>query len=239
MHYAKLVLRSLLFVAAVVLYVISRYHGGEGIFLGFERKTYILVVIFIVYAFEMACRFFPSRLESMGCQKQFRKNFKPTGETKPRLQSPWRTFFAALAWILLNAVIGVLYGTRVIDEGILILISLFYGVADMICILFFCPFQTWIMKNRCCTDCRIYNWDFAMMFTPFVFIPTVYTYTLLGLSLLLLVRWELTLLFSPERFSETTNCSIACVNCKEKLCYHKKQLRSFLFKNRARFRKNK
>jgi len=238
MHYVKLLLRSLLFISAIVLYILSRYHGGDGIFLGFEEKTYILLTIWIAYAFEMACRFFPSRLESMGCQKQFKRNYMPSGESKPRLQSAWRTFFVALVWCLLNGAIGILYYTHVIDEGVLILVSLFYGVADMICILFFCPFQTWIMKNRCCTDCRIYNWDFAMMFTPFVFVPTLYTYSLLSLSLLLLFRWEITLRLHPERFSEKTNCSVSCANCKEKLCHHKKQLRGFIFKNRARFRKN-
>ncbi len=236
-HYVKLFLRALLFFAAIVLYILSRHHEADGIFLGFEKKTYILAVIWIIYAFEMACRFFPSRLESMGCQKQFQKSFLPTAESEPRLQSSWRTFFAALSWILLNAVIGVLYYTHIVDEGILVLVSLFYGVCDMICILFFCPFQTWIMKNRCCTVCRIYNWDFAMMFTPFVFIPTLYTYSLLGLSLLILLRWEITVRLYPERFSERTNGSLACVNCKEKLCHHKKQLRGFIFKNRARFRK--
>ena len=33
----------------------------------------------------------------------------------------------------------------------------------------------------------------------------------LGLSLLLLIRWELTLYFHPERFAENTN---ACISCK-------------------------
>ena len=239
MHYAKLVFRALIFVAAIALYVVSRYQSDDGIFLGFEKKTYILAIIWIVYAFEMACRFFPSRLESMGCQKQFKKNYLPSGEERPHLQSPWRTFFTALVWLGLNGVIGAFYYLGVIDAGILILVSLFYGVADMICILFFCPFQTWIMKNRCCTNCRIYNWDFAMMFTPLVFVPTLYTYSLLGLSLILLFRWELTLRLFPERFSDRTNCSLSCANCKEKLCHHKKQLRGFIFKNRARFRKSK
>lgn len=239
MHYAKLVLRSLIFIAAVVLYILSRVHTGESSFLGFEKKYYILAVIWVVYALEMACRFFPSHLESPGCQKQFQRNFMPTEDKTPRLQSGRRTFAVAGAWLLLNALIGVLYYTHLIDGGILILITLFYGVSDMICILFFCPFQTWFMKNRCCTVCRIYNWDFAMMFTPFVFIPSLYTYSLLFLSLLILFRWELTYRLHPERFSEKTNCAISCRNCKEKLCQHKKQLRAFLFKNRARFRKHK
>ena len=94
----------------------------------------------------------------------------------------------------------------------------------MICILFFCPFQTWFMKNRCCAVCRIYNWDFAMMFTPYLFIPNGYTWSLLGMSLLLLIRWEITVHRHPERFAENTNAALSCKNCEEKLCHHKKQL---------------
>ena len=69
-----------------------------------------------------------------------------------------------------------------------------------------------------------------MMFTPFVFIPNLYTWSLLALSLALLLRWEITLKMHPERFSEKTNANISCVNCQEKLCHHKKQLISLMKK---------
>ena len=88
------------------------------------------------------------------------------------------------------------------------------------------------MKNRCCTVCRIYNWDFAMMFTPLVFIPNVYTWSLLGMSLLLLLRWEITLRRHPERFSDRTNACLSCQNCTEKLCHHNKPLQVFRLKER-------
>lgn len=234
MHYLKLVYRSALFLAATCMYLVSRLQGDESMFYGFEQKHWLLIVIWLVYAAEMISRFFPSRLESMGCQKQFQRNYKPTGEAVPELQSNKRTLSVALAWLLLNGIIGVLYYTGIIDAGILILISLAYGVCDMICILFFCPFQTWFMKNRCCTVCRIYNWDFPMMFTPFIFIPSVFTWSLLLMSILLLGRWELSIKLHPERFSERTNANLSCVNCQEKLCHHKKQLRSFWEKNKAK-----
>ena len=121
------------------------------------------------------------------------------------------------------------------DKGILILIAIAYSVCDIICILFFCPFQTWFMKNRCCATCRIYNWDFAMMFTPFIFIPNWYTYSLLGCALILLLRWEITYKLHPERFSVSTNGCLDCSKCKEKLCQHKKQLRGFLKKYKDTF----
>ncbi len=230
MHFIKLVFRSLLFLGATVLYIINRTKNNDQMFGGYENEPWLLAFIWILFTVEMALRFFPSRLESPGCQKQFARNYKPTGKEKPSLQSGRRTFAVAAAWLGLNAAIGALYFTNIIDKGILILIALAYGACDMICILFFCPFQTWFMKNRCCTDCRIYNWDFAMMFTPLIFIPDVYTWTLLGLSLILLLRWEITLRLHPERFSTKTNENLRCANCKEKLCHHKKQIRKFLQK---------
>lgn len=232
LHLVKLVGRSLMLAAATLVYILSRAAGTPEMFGGYEDAFWLLGAIWVIYVIEMALRFFPSRLESPGCQKQFRRNYKPTGEKTPILQSWRRTLSVALVWFALNAIFGVLYYTNIIDAGILILISLAYGVCDMICILFFCPFQTWFMKNRCCTDCRIYNWDFAMMFTPLVFIPHPYTWSLLGLSLLLLVFWEISLRLHPERFSQTTNAGITCQNCTEKLCKHKKQLASFIRKRK-------
>lgn len=229
-HYAKLIYRLLLLILATIAYIVSKKQNTDELFKGYEKNYWILGIIWVVYAVEMACRFFPSKVESMGCQKQFKQNYKPTGEVIPKLQSWKKTFAVVLVWLMLNGIFGALYFTDIIDEGVLILVSLFYGVCDMICILFFCPFQTWIMKNRCCGDCRIYNWDFAMMFTPFVFIPNLYTWSLLALSLALLLRWEITLKMHPERFSEKTNANISCVNCQEKLCHHKKQLISLMKK---------
>ena len=49
--------------------------------------------------------------------------------------------------------------------------------------------------------------------------------SLLALSLVLLLRWEITFYRHPERFSEETNEYLHCKNCTEKLCMHKKQLR--------------
>ena len=99
-----------------------------------------------------------------------------------------------------------------------------YSVCDVICILFFCPFQSWFLKNKCCSACRIYNWDYAMMFTPLFFVRKGYTWSLLALSVALLVRWEIVFYRHPERFSEKTNEYLRCANCTEKLCVHKKQL---------------
>lgn len=236
LHYIKLVYRSVLFVAATVVYILNRINNTGSTFGGFENNYWLLGMISLVFVVEMVFRFFPSRLESMGCQKQFAKNYKAigAGTARPVLQSWKRTFLVAVVWLALNAVFGILYYAKIFDAGILVLISLAFSVCDMICILFFCPFQTWFMKNKCCTSCRIYNWDYAMMFTPLVFVANLFTWGLLAVALALLARWEITVRLYPERFAENTNGCLSCGNCKEKLCQHKKQLHHFIAANRKR-----
>lgn len=229
-HYVKLVYRSLLLAAVTVYYIVKRVSHVDEKIETLANSPVVMAILGAVFAVEMVFRMFPSRLESMGCEKQFRRYYKPTGEEKPKLQSAWVTLSVFFVWILLNGVFGTLYLTGVFDQWIMIIISLVYSVCDMCCILFFCPFQTWFMKNKCCMTCRIYNWDYAMMFTPLAFVRGVFTWGLFGLALFLLLLWEVRLHRHPERFSERTNESLACVNCKEKLCTHKKQLRRFLRK---------
>ena len=166
LHYFKLFYRSVLLIVAALFYVTDRIGSRNGLYQGLQKHRWLLLIIWIIYAVEMILRFFPSELESMGSQKQFARNYQPSGRTELNLTSPWRTFAATAAWLALNGLFGLLFFRKIIDRDILVLISLAYGVCDMVCILFFCPFQTFILKNRCCTDCRIYNWDYAMMFTP-------------------------------------------------------------------------
>lgn len=231
LHYIKLVCRSILLISALTVYLVFKF-SKKDLSISNLELTLVFGIIWALYFLEMVIRFIPSSMESMGCQKQFEINYIPNESKKEVLftKKPKTTRLVLLSWIILNSIIGILYFTKVFDKGILLLISFAYGVCDMICILFFCPFQTWIMKNKCCTTCRIYNWDFAMMFTPLIFIPSFYTYSLLILSLMLLLKWELYYHKYPERFSEVTNSNLQCENCKEKLCHHKKQLRSFMRK---------
>ena len=233
-HYLKLIFRSCLFIAATMVYIINRANGTGKYFGQCTHLSYVMRLVWIVFVVEMILRFFPSKLESMGCQKQFRRNYKPLHN---QVHVSWFDKTAAVVlifWLAFNSVIGGLYGIGIIDTGILVLISLAFSICDMICILFFCPFQTWIMKNKCCTSCRIYNWDYAMMFTPLVFSKDLLALSVFFFALLLLARWELTAYLHPERFSDTTNACLSCGNCKEKLCHHKKQLQHFLKKHHLR-----
>lgn len=147
-----------------------------------------------------------------------------TGRTDIRIEDNNAVFLVALVWISFNLAFGALHQVGILDDGFMLLLCMAYAVCDMICILFFCPFQTWFLKNKCCSTCRIYNWDYAMMFTPLFFVQKPYTWSLLALSIALLARWEITFFRHPERFSVNTNGYLACTNCSEKLCREKKHL---------------
>ena len=57
-----------------------------------------------------------------------------------------------------------------------------------------------------------------MMFTPLIFVPNFYNYSLVIMSLVVLIFWELTYYIYPERFYEETNDNLKCKNCKEFMC---------------------
>lgn len=224
-HYFKLVFRSLLFIWALFVYILNSKFHGMSFTDGIKNFKLLFVVIWVVFASEMILRFFPSPTESMGCQKQFKKNYIPTDTKIADVKAGTKqAVMVAVSWIILNGLIGILYFKNLIDDGILLLICLFYAISDMICILFFCPFQALMMKNRCCTTCRVYNWDYLMMFSPLILIPNIYTYSLVGFALVLFLRWEITNYTTSYLFYEETNHALACENCKEKLCFHKKNL---------------
>ena len=247
LNYLRLLYRGTLLLGVLVYYILTRVNGMP--FFDFTNPLTYFVLGFITLSFsgEMIERFIPSKTSSMGSQKQFKRNYLPSGKEEPKLQSWKITLLVAGVWITLNAIFGVLYYFNIFDQGIMVLIALTYSVCDMICILFFCPFQTWFMHNRCCGTCRIYNWDFAMMFTPLVFIVIIpldtgvsinpFAVILVFFSLVLLVKWEITYHMYPERFSDETNLSLRCENCKERLCSHKRQLQ-FLLRKSQEFIKN-
>ena len=225
LHYIRLIYRSVLLIAFLILYLSYRFREGEEVSAALEKRPLLLMIIWAVFTLEMILRFFPSRFESPGSQKQFAMNYRKTGKTQIRIEDNNAVMLVALIWIAFNCIFGALHIAGILDDGIMILLCCVYSVCDMICILFFCPFQTWFLKNKCCSTCRIYNWDYAMMFTPLFFVQKSYTISLLILSMALLARWEITFYRHPERFSETTNGYLGCQNCTEKLCTHKNQLK--------------
>ena len=224
-HFLQFTVRCIFFLTAAVLYIRARIKGSDEPFGEEGGLPFFWGILWLVLFTEMIFRLMPTKEAGIGCQKQFKHNFLPTDDTVPKpVTSRERIIFLGIVWIGGNLIIGALYLTKIIDAGIMVLLSLAYGVGDLICLLFFCPFRDWFLKNRCCTDCAIYNWDFPMMFTPYIFLPHPYTWSLLGIALVILGIWEINRHIHPERFAENTNANLSCKMCKDKPCRHAKRL---------------
>ena len=221
----RLISRCFILAGCVLLFV---YAPGQfavlekgGFFSGFS----LLHLLWGVWVADMVMQLVPIREKvPLGSQKLFRQRFRPIRE-KINYQALRRyivsttkaAYLVMLLWAALLTVVGALYFTGVIGGKALFFISVVFYVCDLICVLIWCPFRL-ILKNRCCTTCRIFNWDHLMMFTPMMFINGFYSRSLLILSVVVWLIWELFVLLYPERFWEYSNEALRCSECTDKLC---------------------
>ncbi len=161
---------------------------------------------------------------ALGSQKLFASRFRPIREKinkkalKAYIVNTTKSAYLVFSlWCALIAVIAVLYYTHIIDKKWLFMVSVLFYVCDLICVLIWCPFRL-ILKNRCCTTCRIFNWDHIMMFSPIVFMGGFFAVSLFAVSFIAWLVWELCVLIYPERFWHESNIALKCSECTDKLC---------------------
>lgn len=213
-HYSYLIIRVLLFISVFVVHIYYKNRINDNI-------QYLCdLVVWLFFMFSMMKRLIPTKNESMGNQKIFKKNFIPTKIVKVKRDTK-SAVIVLIVWIFINLPFVALYFKGCVNADFMKLLFLFYSVCDYICVLFYCPFQRWMMRNKCCNTCRIYNWDYPMMFTPLIFVPNLYNYTLVLMSVIVLIIWEVNYYLHTERFCEETNENLKCKNCKEFMCKNK------------------
>ncbi len=182
-------------------------------------------ILWLIWMFDMVCQLIPVKNHiPLGSQKLFLDRFKPIKEkinykalrnyVISTTKSAYKVF---ILWIILILIIGVLHRFGILNDSMLFMISVMFYVCDLICVLFWCPFRL-IMKNKCCTTCRIFNWDHLMMFTPMLFIDGFFSRSLLLTAIAVWVVWELCFMMYPERFWENSNAALKCSECTDKLC---------------------
>lgn len=192
-------------------------------------------VLWAVFMLMMISHIIPHERVTMAIGKAKEENYVEDDEyreidllryVKMMNLSSWKVL---LVWLCFNSIWGFLYLFHVIDDVDLIMITVFYFLCDYICILFFCPLQQFIMKNKCCVNCRIYDWGHFMMFTPMLFIRDFFSWSLFFTSLIVLLRWEIRYAKHPEYFWEGSNVNLRCINCKDTTCTMKKKITGKLF----------
>ena len=224
-YMARLAGRCLALAAGILLYVHApqAFRVAEGG--GFFSSLSILHLMWLVWMLDMIQQLIPSRKGmALGSQKNFGVWFRPGREpvSSPALKTHSRAADRAagrvfVLWAVVVCAIGLLYRRGLLSAPIMVLISVFFYVCDLICVLIWCPFRL-MLGNRCCTTCRIFNWDHLMMFAHLAFIPGFYTRSLASLAAVIWVIWEGSVRLHPERFWAGSNASLTCANCTDKLC---------------------
>ena len=221
----RLIFRCLVLVGCGLLAVFAPQEFSilEG--MNFFSRPSVLHILWLLWMADMFQQIIPVKNKvPLGSQKLFANRFRPIREkiNKEALRNYIVTTSKAaykvmLLWLALVAVIAVLYFCGIINKIGLFHFSAAFYVCDLICVLIWCPFRL-LMRTRCCTTCRIFNWDHLMMFSPMFFMVGFYSLTLAGASLLAWLIWELCILLYPERFWEKTNIALKCSECTDKLC---------------------
>lgn len=121
-------------------------------------------------------------------------------------------------WLLGNGIFAALYYLGIWGEQEMNLLMLAYYAGDMLCVVWRCPFQRLILKNRCCVTCRIYGWDQFFLVTPMAVVPGFFAKSLFFVGMLALLIWEWNRWRHPQRFWEGSNTALRCENCRERLC---------------------
>lgn len=216
----KLYLRAAFFIVIAILYAL-----GDNILMDFLFMKiwffYVYQLFWLILMLEMAAAFIPKLNSYIACGKVFKMYYKHANYSVEKLKldgkkANMRALIVALIWIIILVAIGVFKSYELIDDKFIIFISLFFFLSDQICINIWCPFKVFILKNKCCSTCRIFNWGHIMMFTPLFFIISFWTLSLAILSLGIFIYWEIVYFLYPERFSEISNIALRCDNCNIK-----------------------
>lgn len=218
--------RCVLFLGVIAIYIFD--HKQFDVLKGwnFFKQFSILHIIWIIWVLDMLMQLIPlTKSIALGSRKHFKINFKATIEKfnfkdlkRFIIKSTKAAYKIFLIWIILIGGIGLIQYFNLIPHDFSFLISSAFYVADLFCVLFFCPFRAWFMKNKCCTTCRIFNWDHLMMFTPMLFMVGFYAWSLIFLAICVYGLWEIQIYLHPERFWERSNQNLQCATCTDHLC---------------------
>lgn len=220
----KFAIRIAIFIGIFVLYITNKPLMFQLMTQPVWRGISPIHVLWLVFMVMMLTHIFPAEWLSMAMHKADKKKYvKQENYSELELlrfvqDQNVKAWTVMLVWLCFNAIFGLLYLLKVLDSADLFMLTVFYFLCDYICILIFCPFQTVIMKNRCCVNCRIYDWGHFMMFTPMLFIPNFLSWSLFFTSCVVLIKWEIIYAKHPERFWSGANKNLQCANCKDKIC---------------------
>ena len=232
----RYILRLCLRVAVLIFCAVYLIHDPEqaSILRGwnFFRRFSVFHILWLLWIVDMLWQLIPVQKNlhiALGSQKLFKFRFRPVKESfnyqalrRHIIDTTKAAYKVFLIWIAVVGVISLLRYLDVLNDVALFLITIAFYVCDLICVVVWCPFRL-ILKTRCCTTCRIFNWDHLMMFSPMLLISGFYPRSLIIMAAVVWLIWELYIMMYPERFWEQSNEALRCANCTDRLCGMRKE----------------
>ncbi len=221
----KLSARSLILIASAILLFVAPQQFDIVNGWSFFQKFSVFHILWLAWMIDMITQLMPVKDIALGSQKFFKEKFRPalhklldwdklkeymvnTNKAAGKVLVLWAAFIAGICTL---KVFGILKNKH------LLLMSILFYVCDLICVLIWCPFRL-MLGNKCCTTCRIFNWDHLMMFTPMLFVGSFFSVSLLIMAVIDFLVWEVQIYLHPERFWENSNMALKCSECTDKLC---------------------
>ena len=214
------------FVVCAVVFALLGIYGNVS-----NSVSNIIYIFFITLSFGylFALEFAFPRYDNAVHFKAFAKYYSPPGRERPEgfnrkgIASVILLWVAYLLFVALLNVLGFLnWYTFLIGACIMFMLnSFFVRKTCLLSVLFLHN------KNNCCKNCGINSWDYAIFASALVFAPklsllaTIINWTIIGISVVMLVIWEIKYRKYPYRFYPETNKTLSCMNCL-KQCKYKK-----------------
>ena len=224
-YFIKLILRIIVLLASVVVFFVAPEQFDIVNGWNFFKKFSVFHLLWLAWIFDMVTQLIPIKNIALGSQKIFKIKFRPVinklldwdklKDYISKTNKAARNVF--VVWGLFIAVLCILKVLGILKNEHLLLVSIAFYVCDLICVLIWCPFRL-MLGNKCCTTCRIFNWDHLMMFTPMLFVGSFFSISLIVWSIVDFLIWEIWIYLHPERFWENSNMALKCSECTDKLC---------------------
>ena len=224
-YMTKLVFRIIVFF--ICLYMTITNPSSLNILYGFNffKSLTIYHLLWLIWMFDMIYQIIPTKKAiALGSQKLFKFRYEPNlihipFETikKHVIETTKSAYIVFLIWAAAIVLITIGRINHLYNDAVLFMMTIAFYVCDLICVLVWCPFRL-IMKNQCCTTCRIFNWDHIMMFTPMIYIKGFFPISCIVVATFVFAVWEITTIIHPERFWAVSNVTLSCANCTDKLC---------------------
>lgn len=181
----------------------------------------ILIPLFFIYfIFDSLSVLFPVFNNELYSGKYLNKFYNETNNYNKELltgyikQQNRRSLIIFSIYFGILSIIGVFYiKFDFFKIQYLYIIFFLINFGDYFSILVWCPFKSLILHNTCCNRCRITNWDRLMKFYILLFIPSIYSISLVLLGLVIFLIWEYTHFKHPERFYSISNNTLSCFQC--------------------------